>query len=120
MLESRSERPAATVNRIYLEPNGIIMKHLPIAITAALLLASPVAHAAPDKTVLALETLAASGSTRAEFELGRRFENGIGATADSRKAFNFYCKAASTARRRPRATRWPLFGFTKCSGADGG
>jgi hypothetical protein len=61
MLESRSERPAATVNRIYLEPNGIIMKHLPIAITAALLLASPVAHAAPDKTVLALETLAASG-----------------------------------------------------------
>ena len=49
----------------------------------------------PDKTVLALETLAQSGSTRAQFELARRLEMGIGTKSDSTKAFDLYCKAAS-------------------------
>jgi soluble lytic murein transglycosylase-like protein len=49
----------------------------------------------PDKTVLVLETLAQSGSTRAQFELARRFETGIGTAANTTKAFDFYCKAAA-------------------------
>ncbi|GEO39637.1 hypothetical protein SAE02_37850 [Skermanella aerolata] len=49
----------------------------------------------PDKTVLALETLAQSGSTRAQFELARRLEAGIGTKPDSSKAFDLYCKAAA-------------------------
>jgi soluble lytic murein transglycosylase-like protein len=49
----------------------------------------------PDKTVLALETLAQSGSTRAQFELARRFETGVGTASNSAKAFDLYCKAAS-------------------------
>jgi soluble lytic murein transglycosylase-like protein len=49
----------------------------------------------PDKTVIALEVLAQSGSTRAQFELARRFETGIGTTSNSAKAFDLYCKAAA-------------------------
>jgi TPR repeat protein len=49
----------------------------------------------PDKTVLVLETLAQSGSTRAQFELARRFETGIGTAANTTKAFDFYCKAVA-------------------------
>src|ERR687898_2727222 len=49
----------------------------------------------PDKTVLVLETLAQSGGTRAQFELARRFETGIGTAANTTKAFDFYCKAAA-------------------------
>ena len=62
---------------------------------AGFVLVGPPAHAAPDKTILALETLAQSGSTRAQFELGRRYETGIGTTSNSTRAFNLYCKAAS-------------------------
>src|SRR3954465_5966877 len=51
----------------------------------------------PDKTVLALETLAQSGSTRAQFELARRLETGIGAELNIPKAFDLYCKAAAKA-----------------------
>jgi S1-C subfamily serine protease len=55
-----------------------------------------VAHASPpDKTVLVLEALARRGSTRAQFELARRFETGIGTSPNSTKAFDFYCKAAA-------------------------
>jgi TPR repeat protein len=49
----------------------------------------------PDRTVLALETLAQSGSIRAQFELARRLEGGIGMQADQSKAFDLYCKAAA-------------------------
>jgi len=49
----------------------------------------------PDRTILALETLAQSGSTRAQFELARRLEGGIGMQADQSKAFDLYCKAAA-------------------------
>jgi hypothetical protein len=49
----------------------------------------------PDKTVLLLETLAQSGSTRAQFELARRYETGVGTASNSTKAFDFYCKAAA-------------------------
>ena len=49
----------------------------------------------PLKTVLVLETLAQSGSTRAQFELARRFETGIGTATNTTKAFDFYCKAAA-------------------------
>jgi soluble lytic murein transglycosylase-like protein len=56
------------------------------------------ADASPsDKTVLALETLAQSGSTRAQFELARRLETGIGAESNIPKAFDLYCKAAAKA-----------------------
>ncbi|EWY41199.1 murein transglycosylase [Skermanella stibiiresistens SB22] len=58
--------------------------------------------AEPDRTVLALETFAKSGSTRAQFELGRRFESGIGTKLDYTKAFNLYCQAA--AKRHPEAS----------------
>jgi len=54
------------------------------------------ANASPsDRTVLALETLAQSGSTRAQFELARRFETGIGTETNQTKAFNLYCQAAA-------------------------
>ncbi|EWY36790.1 hypothetical protein N825_25485 [Skermanella stibiiresistens SB22] len=57
---------------------------------------SPVAHAEqPDKTVIALEVLAKSGSTRAQFELGRRLESGIGTNADISRAFTYFCQAAA-------------------------
>jgi soluble lytic murein transglycosylase-like protein len=39
--------------------------------------------------------LAQSGSTRAQFELARRFEGGIGTEANPSKAFDLYCKAAA-------------------------
>jgi hypothetical protein len=56
----------------------------------------PIAYAStPDKTFLALETLAQSGSTRAQFEVGRRLEGGIGTEANPSKAFELYCKAAA-------------------------
>ena len=55
----------------------------------------PAYAATPDRTVLALETLANSGSTRAQFELGRRFENGIGVALDHGRAFSLYCQAAA-------------------------
>jgi soluble lytic murein transglycosylase-like protein len=53
-------------------------------------------NAAPaDRAVLALEHLAQSGSTRAQFELARRYEGGIGTGLNYTKAFGLYCKAAS-------------------------
>ena len=39
--------------------------------------------------------MAQSGSTRAQFELARRFETGIGTASNSTKAFDLYCKAAA-------------------------
>jgi len=46
------------------------------------------------RAVKALEQLARTGSPRAAFELGRRYETGVGVGADLAKAFDLYCDAA--------------------------
>jgi hypothetical protein len=54
------------------------------------------AHATPsEKAVLALEQLARSGSSRAQYELARRFETGVGVKVDYDKAFVLYCQSAN-------------------------
>ncbi|WP_207486015.1 transglycosylase SLT domain-containing protein [Arenibaculum pallidiluteum] len=48
------------------------------------------------RAVKALEQLAKNGSPRAAYELGRRYETGVGVAADLAKAFDLYCEAAES------------------------
>lgn len=50
---------------------------------------------AQQRAVMALEQLARNGSARATFELGRRYETGVGVQADVSRAFALYCDAAT-------------------------
>jgi soluble lytic murein transglycosylase-like protein len=54
------------------------------------------------RAVMALEQLARNGSARATYELGRRYETGVGVAASPRRAFELYCEAA-TAGHGPAA-----------------
>ncbi len=68
------------------------------ALAAALLaLLSPLAaqaSSADSRTLRALESLAAKGSARAQYELALRYEAGNGVTRNERLALSLYCRAA--------------------------
>ncbi len=61
---------------------------------AAMALSAPAEAAMIDRTIRALEALAAKGSARAQFELAAHYEEAKGVSRDGRRALYLYCKAA--------------------------
>ncbi|WP_431854826.1 lytic transglycosylase domain-containing protein [Azospirillum sp.] len=61
---------------------------------AAVAVSAPAQAAMIDRTIRALEALAAKGSARAQFELAEHFEEAKGVSRDGRRALYLYCKAA--------------------------
>ena len=61
---------------------------------AAMALPAPADAAMIDRTIRALEALAAKGSARAQFELASHYEDATGVARDGRRALTLYCKAA--------------------------
>ncbi len=60
---------------------GLVLPHAAVAATV-------------DRTLHALESLAAKGSARAQYELAMHYDKAQGAPRDSRLALSLYCKAA--------------------------
>ncbi|PWC53947.1 transglycosylase SLT domain-containing protein [Azospirillum sp. TSO22-1] len=67
---------------------GLLLAGVAVAVSA------PAQAAMIDRTIRALEALAAKGSARAQFELAEHFEDAKGVARDGRRALYLYCKAA--------------------------
>ncbi|WP_051340410.1 lytic transglycosylase domain-containing protein [Azospirillum halopraeferens] len=73
----------------------MILNALGLLLAGAVALVPHTAAAGPaDRTVRALESIAAKGSARAQFELAAIYENTRGPARSARRALRYYCKAA--------------------------